>query len=117
MTVKVPTTIITFINKDDKTNTFSVVGKDDIKDEPFFGSIFKCSFDVPKLRTVVSTMRSWGYEVIETKLDSVVKISEENPYACFGRRPHPMDFTIDEDGAFAERCHNYDKWEKENNNS
>jgi hypothetical protein len=46
------------------------------------------------------------------------KTYRPNPYACFGREPHPMDFSDSEyrenPNVFSERMRNYLAWNREN---
>lgn len=51
----------------------------------------------------------------EVQLKRTTQVRSINPYACFGRKPHPMDFGEPEDSpeAFKIRFERFNKWEEE----
>lgn len=66
------------------------------------------NYDQPFYQTIFKLMQ--GYADLHAGKGPTVK---ENPYACFGRKPHPMDF--DDNEEFQVRKERYDRWEAENN--
>jgi len=55
-------------------------------------------------------------EYLQSTLPPIEK-EVENPYACFGRRPHPMDFDDKETELFRYRVLKYDEWEAAKSNT
>lgn len=59
-----------------------------------------------------TTSEKWPEDVRRSRLKPEPK--ELNPYACFGRKPHIMDF--EDKDEYLHRLANWQEWEEKHNN-
>lgn len=57
------------------------------------------------------TTQPWPEDIQRSRVKPEPK--EKNPYACFGRKPHIMDF--DDKDEYLDRLAKWQEWEEKNN--